>query len=235
MNAAPRPVHTLGVRRAFTLIELLVVIAVIGLLLGVLLPALSSAREAARGAACLSNLRSMYVICRSYADENRGLSPALGVPYGTLPNWALVVQSAAGVHGQTSGELYAERSVLVCPSARGIYGPQMQRTYAINATGHAGQPDDADDFDAALASIRMDRVERNGEVAMFLDAAPTFIPPPAPPPTRCASVVDFRNPDHVSLRIGRPHAARKRFASSMFDGSARVQTGVPDLWREPLP
>ena len=74
-------------RRAFTLIELLVVVAIIAVLIAILLPALSHAREAARGTICLSNLRSIGLICRQYADDNRGASPALGEPYAALPNW----------------------------------------------------------------------------------------------------------------------------------------------------
>ncbi len=46
-----------------------------------------------------------------YADANGGWSPALGVPWGRVPFWALVVQSDA------DSESYSERSVLVCPRA----------------------------------------------------------------------------------------------------------------------
>ncbi len=194
-------------RRGFTLIELLVVIAVIAVLVGVLLPALGGTREAGRSASCLSNERNIYIICRAYADENKGRSPVLGVPYGTMPNWALVVQASAGVRGETSAELYAERSVLVCPSSRATYGPQMQRTYAANVTGHSGLGGDPDNFDAAPASVNMDRVERAGEMPWVVDSAATIIPPPAPPPTRTASVLDFRLPDHVNNRLARPHAS----------------------------
>ncbi|CAG1008454.1 hypothetical protein PHYC_03568 [Phycisphaerales bacterium] len=222
-------------RRAFTLIELLVVIAVVALLIGLLLPALSGAREAGRSANCLSNERQIFLVCRAYADENKGSSPALGVPYGTLPNWALVVQASMGITGETSAELFSERSALVCPSARALYGAQMQRTYAINATGHFGQPGDADNYDTAPASIHMDRVQRPGDFPLFVDSAPTFIPPPAPPPTRTASVLDFRIASHVTDRLGRPHVSKRGFHAVMLDGSAKPYTEVRPEWIEPLP
>lgn len=223
-------------RRGFTLIELLVVIAVIAVLVGVLLPALGGARESGRAAMCLAHQRSIVIICRAYADENKGRSPALGVPYGTLPNWALVVQANAGLAGTTSGELYAERSVLVCPSTRATYGPQMQRTYAANVTGHGGLPGDADNFDAGPASVNFDRVERPSDLAWTVDSAATVIPPPAPPPTRTASVLDFRDPVHVANRLARPHASLRGFIASHFDGSARPYRNVPAFWlTTPLP
>ncbi|MDX2132462.1 MAG: prepilin-type N-terminal cleavage/methylation domain-containing protein [Planctomycetota bacterium] len=222
-------------RRAFTLVEVLVVLLVVAILLAILLPAVAGAREAGRGAICLSNERTLATICLAYADEHKGYSPALGVPYATLPNWALVVQSAAGIGGTTAGELYSERSVLVCPSARARYGPQMQRTYAINVTGHAGSPGDPDNFDGAGAHIRLDRVERASDVALFVDAAPTVIPPPAPPPTRAASVIDFRNAAHVQGRLAFVHASGRVFQASHADGSARSYREVPAFWATPLP
>jgi prepilin-type N-terminal cleavage/methylation domain-containing protein len=235
MPLTMNPHYSSPVRRGFTLIELLVVIAVLAILIGLLLPALAGAREAGRATVCLSNLRGIFVVCRTYADENRGYSPALGVPYGTLPNWALVVQSASGIAGQTGGELYSERSSLVCPSTRAMLGPQTQRTYAINTTGHAGQPGDPDDFDTGPVSIRMDRVPLPSNMAMFVDSAAAVIPPPAPPPTRTASVLDFRQATHVAERLGRPHASHRRFQAVMFDASARGFADPPSLWTTPLP
>src|SRR5690606_13075735 len=75
----------------FTLIELLVVVAVIGVLIAVLLPALSRSREAARATICSANLRQMSLLTLAYAASNDNLTPALGVPWGREPYWAIVL------------------------------------------------------------------------------------------------------------------------------------------------
>jgi prepilin-type N-terminal cleavage/methylation domain-containing protein len=229
--------------RAFTLIELLVVIAVIALLVGLLLPALVGAREAGRSAVCLSNLRQDALACRQYADESRGRSPAVGQPYAAWPNWALVVQSYAGAAG-TNTEMYSTKSALVCPTISAYYATGMQRTYAMNATGHAGAPasagygGDPDNFDDAAhpAFIKMDAVQFPSATPLLMDSA---VPPPTttnpPPPTRTASVLDFRDPTHVATRLGRFHTRRGLFQASMFDGSARAFSRVGEGWEKPLP
>jgi len=56
--------------RAFTLIELLVVIAIIAVLMAILMPSLRLAREQARSIACSSNLKTLVLGWRLYADEN---------------------------------------------------------------------------------------------------------------------------------------------------------------------
>lgn len=223
-------------RNAFTLIELLVVIAVIAILVAIALPALGNARESGRTTVCLSQLRQNLTIIRQYADENKGRSPALGVPYATLPNWALVIQSAAGVSGGTSSELYSARSSLVCPTARSVYGDQMQRTYAINVTGHSGIDSDPDNYDTGQgASIRMDLIARPSDAVLFVDSAAAAITGDAPPPTRTASVLDFRIQQHVSERLHILHAKRRNFNSAMADGSARTRGEVVATWSVPLP
>jgi len=244
----PRRAH-----RAFTLIELLVVISIIALLIGLLLPALGSAREAGRASVCLGNLRQMGLICQSYADENKGFGPAIGQPYAELPNWALVVQSSAGRAGSTGAELYAagRDTVLSCPSVGGFYGRALQRTYAMNATGHAGlaRPDgatDASNFDRAVdllppgtprAHVRFELVDRPSDRCLLMDSridASQAAAPGAPPVTRTASVLDFRQPGHVRERLGVVHA-RKAFQFVAFDNSARGARDVPAWWIEPLP
>lgn len=233
-------------RRAFTLIELLVVIAIVAVLVGILLPVLRGARESGRSAVCLSNLRQMYLACRLYADEHKGLGPAVGQPYADLPNWALVVQSSAGRVG-TGAELYSTASSLVCPAVNARLGGRMTRTYAMNATGHAGlpRPDggrDPTNFDALpspdfprLAQIAFDRVERPAETPLLVDSI-VDIPPSgvAPPTTRTASVIDFRQQGHVQRRLGRVHADG-RFQWVGFDGSARGASTVEAWWTTPLP
>lgn len=217
----------------FTLIELLVVIAIIAVLLAVLLPSLAGARGTARTAACLTNLRQIAQLQWVYADENAGLGPALGVPYAEVPNWALVVQSLAGAAG-VGAERYSTRSILVCPEARAKFGPGMTRTYAANATGHAGLPGDPDNFDAAQAHVRFALVQRPSDACMAVDSLPLPPGPGQPPPTRTSSVIDFRQPDHIARRLSAPHA-RGLVAFAAFDGSARTATPTPPPWLLPLP
>ena len=73
--------------RGFTLIELLVVIAIIALLMGILMPALQRVRKMAQGIACTSNLRSLMIAWRVYADSNddRLVGCQDGMP--GRPNW----------------------------------------------------------------------------------------------------------------------------------------------------
>lgn len=232
--------------QGFTLVELLVVIAVLATLIGLLLPALGSARESGRGAVCLANLRGVYLICRAYADDNRGLGPAIGQPYAALPNWALVVQTDSGRVGTTSAELYSRASVLVCPTAAANYAREMTRTYAMNATGHAGlaRPDgsvDPDNFDTlstppgAAAAINFDLIDRPGDRSLLVDSSiDTPATGDAPPPTRTASVLDFRQDWHIANRLGRFHP-KATFNFVAFDGSSRRGAAIPALWYEPLP
>ncbi|MCK6476647.1 MAG: type II secretion system GspH family protein [Phycisphaerales bacterium] len=233
-------------RRGFTLIELLVVIAIIALLIGVLVPTLSGAREAARAARCASNLSQIHLVVQAYADQYRGQSPALGRPYDRPPNWALVVAQGAGAGGSNADELYVAKSVLVCPTSRAFYGREMTRTYAINVTGHAGQPGDRDNFDTegATAHIRMDQVQQPSLVPLVFDGAVPTVSTGAPP-TRTASVVDFRDEVHVRTRLGRFHGGKSdtyaplmnatMFNAVFVDGHAVIQRDVPDLWKLPLP
>ncbi len=238
---APPPIQPIGddalamTRRAFTLVELLVTVAVIAVLLGLLLPALARSRDAARAAVCLSNLRQTFFICRAYANDHDGLGPAIGQPYASRPNWGLVVQSAAERPGTTPNELFTTTSILVCPACAASYGPAMTRTYAMNATGHAGAPADKDNYDdpASTAHIRFDDIRRTSETPLLVDSAAGVVAGNAPPPTRTASVIDFRNPAHVPLRLGRWHSAH--FNAAMFDGSAKPCKSTSPDWQRPLP
>ena len=56
--------------KGFTLIELLVVIAIIAVLMAILIPALRMAREQARSIACSSNLKTLVLGWKLYAEEN---------------------------------------------------------------------------------------------------------------------------------------------------------------------
>jgi len=228
-------------RRAFTLIELVVVIAVIAVLIGLLLPSVSRTREAGQAAQCLSNLRQFFIVCRAYADENKGIGPAIGQPYAALPNWALLTQSSSGLGGERPGDLYTERSVLVCETVNVYYGRHMTRTYAMNATGHAGLPGDPDNYDDAAdpGHIAFDRIDDPSHIPLVFDAAVANFNSNQPPPTRTASVLDFRQEAHVKDRLGRFHGRKGntagRFNAAMFDGASRVESDVDPGWANPLP
>lgn len=220
--------------RGFTLLELLVVVAVIGVLVGVLLPALRSARASARGVVCASNLRQISQASLGYAQDNDGLSPALGVPWGKPPFWALVVQQWAGTPGESAGELYREGSLLVCPSGDLAHPLAMERTYAVNVTGHAGAAGDPDHFDESVVHIRVDRVAAPSRTAFYVDSDGGEGISGAPPSTRTPSTLDFRQASHVGERLGRYHAGG-RFQAARFDGSCGAYTVPEGWWDEPLP
>jgi len=220
-----------GACPGFTLIELLVVVAVVAVLVGILLPALGRAREGAHGAVCLNNLRQAFFACQTYATRNDGFGPAIGAPWGDRPNWALVVLGYLESEGT---EAYRSETVAVCPSADLAYPQALTRTYAMNATGHAGIGDDPDSFDEPSAHIRFSKVRRASETALLVDSDIAFIPGDAPPPTRTSSVIDFRQADHVADRLGRWHPD-ERFQGVRFDGSTGGYQRVPPHWQEPLP
>ncbi len=228
--------HNTPKRRAFTLIELLVVVAVIALLVGLLLPALAKARGSARGTVCLSNLRQIALFCRAYAADNRGIGPGVSAPYSRLPYWGLVVQVGAEAEGTTGESLYSRISVLVCPGARAQYGPGMTRTYAANVTGHAGQKGDPDNYeDDPSVHINYDRVARPTETPMTLDSTQAPVVGTAAPSTRTVSAIDFRQKEHVAVRLGWFHAGGTAFHAGMFDGSAAPNHEIDPWWLRPLP
>ncbi len=217
-------------RPAFTLIELLVVIAILAILIGILLPALGAARRSAEQTRCLSNLRQIATSSTMYADAFDGWSPALGVPWGRVPFWALVVQA------DSDSETYSRRSVLVCPSADRKHGRIMTRTYAVSVTGLAGQPGDRANYDTAAVHIPLWGVQRPSETAWYMDSEAAPVTGAAPPPTRTISTLDFRNPGHVQDRLGYYHGSKKpRFDAVMFDTSAGAYDAVPEAWTKPLP
>ncbi|MBX3363344.1 MAG: prepilin-type N-terminal cleavage/methylation domain-containing protein [Phycisphaeraceae bacterium] len=238
MRIRPVPVVR-GKPDGFTLIELLVVVSIVALLLGIVLPALSGAREAARAAGCLANHRQVATIITMYADQNDGRTPALGWPWTTTPFWALVVQEEAGRSGE-GPDLYSRRSILVCPSARRVYGDEIERTLAMNVTGLAGEPGDVANFDVETVSVRLDRVQFPSDTPMLVDSAAAVFDSNAPPPTRTVGTLDFRNPVHVQDRLGWYHGGLNKlkgtqFHAAMYDASAQSHRTVSEDWRRRLP
>jgi prepilin-type N-terminal cleavage/methylation domain-containing protein len=226
-------------RSAFSLIELLVVVAILAAVIGILVPTLSSVRAAGRDMRCLTNLRSLAAGWRLYAADNDDLTPALGVPWAAAPNWSIVVMEYAGrpVNG-VSALPSDDGSVLVCPRTQRRY-PEvaMTRTYAANVTGFAGAPGDRGDFDEAPTFARFSRVRSPSITPMLLDSAPILPGPGLPPPTRTASVIDFRESSHVEERIGRVHGESDSggfFHAARYDGSAHREDIPPDSWRSPI-
>lgn len=70
--------------RAFTLVELLVVVAIVLVVISVLVPALRAGGHAARVVRCLGQMRNIQLGMFTYATENRGLLPDVGLPHGGL-------------------------------------------------------------------------------------------------------------------------------------------------------
>lgn len=218
------------------------VLGVLALVMGIMLPTVRSARASARSASCMANLRQSFIACAAFAADNDGVGPAIGQPYGAWPNWALVVQKTSGMQGDAPGELYSEDSVLVCDAAAAHYAREMVRTFAMNATGHAGDAmGDSTDYDAPNmarpAAIRFDAVREPSSFVLLVDSAVTTVISGAPPPNRCASVIDFRQPAHVEHRLGWWHASggERSFNAASFDGAVRAMTEVSERWSEPLP
>lgn len=121
-------------KKGFTLIELLVVIAVIAVLMGILMPALRMAREQARSVLCASNLKTMGLGWKLYADENNGKIvfgfPRTALSYQVEPSkwpWVLIPDSITNapleerIEAIKAGALWpyiTNEKVYRCPSDR---------------------------------------------------------------------------------------------------------------------
>lgn len=230
----------MGKRRdGFSLLELLVIVAILAMTMGILLPVLSGARASARHVRCLANLRTCAAGWRLHAHDHDDRTPALGVPWSSEPNWALVVMRHAGSPVPSADALpTGEDAVLVCPSTQALHADvPMSRTYAANVTGFAGAPGDRGDFDAEPTFAQFSRVAWPAHTPMLLDSKAIPPGPGLPPPTRTASVIDFRDESHVSERIGRVHGSSPlggHFHVAWYDGSAARRDAVEDAWRRPI-
>lgn len=242
MHGAPRS------PRAFSLVELLIVVAVIGLLVALVAPALGRSRRAELDAVCVSNLRQSFTACRVFASDHDGMGPAIGQPYASTPNWALVVLRASGA-AEPGAAAYREQSVLACPAASRALDAPMTRTYAMNGAGHNRQPwnADPDSYDdpptaGAFVGVRLDRAAQPSRAALLIDSARNTQSPPLPA-DRCASVIDFRPDAAMADRIGRWHtgagvragAPAPAFNAAMLDGSVAAHADAPASFEDPLP
>ena len=142
-------------QRAFTLIELLVVIAIIAILMSILMPALRLVREQARSIACSSNLKTLVLGWRLYADENDGkivyaMTPNVyssGMTSNAIdprnPAWVLnttnpltasVEEKIEGIKNGALWPYIRNEKAYRCPSDRRLNDPahmMAYRTYAI--------------------------------------------------------------------------------------------------------
>lgn len=226
-------------RKAFSLIELLVIVAILAALIGILVPTLGAVRAQGRDVRCLTNLRSIGAAWRLYATDHNDRTPALGVPWSESPNWAIVVIEYSGRAISNASELpTGGDSVLVCPSTeRKHANVEMTRTYGTNVTGYAGADGDRGDFDESPTFARFSGVRFPGRTPMVLDSAAIAPGPNLPPPTRTASVIDFREPSHIEERIGRVHGGpewKGGFQVGFYDGSATRHDDVEADWATPI-
>jgi prepilin-type N-terminal cleavage/methylation domain-containing protein len=98
---------TMKREKGFTLIELLVVIAIIAMLLAILVPGLQKVKESAKEIVCRTNIRSLSLGFRLYAETNNG--KVFG--YGSEGNHNLWLQQIQDQVGEIDKVRY-------CPSTK---------------------------------------------------------------------------------------------------------------------
>ncbi len=107
-------------KNAFTLVELLVVLAIISILSALLLPSLKSAKAVANSAACISNLRQIYLAFALYAENNDDRIPNT---YWVAPLGSGKYLGGLVADRDYSGATIMRYKVLKCPSEKRIADP----------------------------------------------------------------------------------------------------------------
>lgn len=128
-------------KAAFTLIELLAVVAIIAFAAALAFPVFSKMMQARNQTTCLSNLHSLVVAVRLYANENNNLLPPI---MNHSPNqnttWLQAVAPYLGISSDRLGPSPKPRAVgmQICPS----FSPKVNRavSYGLNVYMIEKQP-----------------------------------------------------------------------------------------------
>lgn len=137
-------------RAGFTLIEMLVVIAIIGLLAAILFPVFSRVRENGRRAACMSNLKQIWLGAMQYVQDCDDMLPAITYGDTAKPTthyyrWMDVIEPYVGNTQVFScpsdhinpGYVYATKLTNTSTTTNGSYG--LNNTYNNSKTQPASQ------------------------------------------------------------------------------------------------
>jgi len=164
----------------FTVVELLVVIGIIALLISLLLPALNKARESAKTIQCLSNLRQLGMVIRSYANSNHDyiVPAAVYTSPGYANTWYQQLNAAGLLYiYEGAGNPWWDKnpnSIATCPSrpeppqhAAGLFH------YGMNWMQF---PTSSDTFDTAIyldgsGGRKYNQIKRQSERFILADAA----------------------------------------------------------------